>query len=60
MHIPSSEVTKLSPWCHPVSQQKVTITKPLQFWPINLLLGCSAFYDVLGQTAVKMCLEVSN
>jgi hypothetical protein len=28
-----------SPWCQPVSQQKVTITKPLKFWPINLLMG---------------------
>jgi hypothetical protein len=36
-----------SPCWQPVSQQKVTITRPLQLWLINLLLGL--------QTAAKMC-----
>jgi hypothetical protein len=45
-----------SPWCQPVSQQKITITKPLQLWLINLLLGLQrSFWCTRYQTAVKMC-----
>jgi hypothetical protein len=44
-----------SPWCQPVSQQKVPI-KPLQLWLINLLLGLqSSSCCTRYQTTVKMC-----
>jgi hypothetical protein len=44
-----------SPWCRPVSQQKVTIIKPLQLWLINSYWGCSALSGVLGITLQLKC-----
>jgi hypothetical protein len=48
-----------SPRCQPVSQQKVTISKPLQLWLINILLGLQSSSSCTRyQTAVKMYPQV--